>query len=106
MHEKAFLRDRVAARDPQMVSKPIFSRVARNIKCPVLIAAGERGWLPADRASELYDGPNATGRDVTLKIFTGEETASAQACDNPALANVAEPDPHVSFGTDRSRKAG
>jgi hypothetical protein len=78
MHEKAFLRDRVAARDPQMVSKPIFSRVARNIKCPVLIAAGERGWLPADRASELYDGPNATGRDVTLKIFTGEETASAQ----------------------------
>jgi hypothetical protein len=78
MHEKAFLRDRVAARDPQMVSKPIFSRVARNIKCPVLIAAGERGWLPADRASELYDGPNAIGRDVTLKIFTGEETASAQ----------------------------
>jgi hypothetical protein len=47
-----------------------------NIKCPFLIAAGERGWLPADRAGELYDGMNATGGDVTLKIFTGEETAS------------------------------
>src|SRR5260370_37745516 len=88
IHERAFLRDRVAPRDPQVAARPIFSRAARNIKCPVLISAGELGWLAADRVNELYDGLNADGRDVTLKIFTSEETASAQGhADNPTLAH-------------------
>jgi dienelactone hydrolase len=85
LHERAFLRDRIA---PPDASRPILSRVARNIKCPVLISAGERGWLEADRVQELYDGLKADGRDVTLKIFTSEETAAAQGhADNPTLAN-------------------
>jgi dienelactone hydrolase len=87
LHERAFLRDRIAP-DARIVWRPIFSRVARNIKCPVLISAGERGWLKADRVKELYDGLKADGRDVTLKIFTSEETAAAQGhADNTTLAN-------------------
>ena len=36
LHERAFLRDRVAPPDAdRIVSGPVFSRVARNIKCPV-----------------------------------------------------------------------
>lgn len=88
LHERAFLRDRLAAADAVTAARPIVSRVARNIKCPVLISAGERGWLTAERVRELYDGLKADGRDVTLKIFASEETAAAQGhADNTTLAN-------------------
>jgi dienelactone hydrolase len=88
IHERAFLRDRIASRDSNIVPLPIISRVARNIKCPVLICAGERGWLKAERVRELCGGLKRDGRDVALKIFTGEETAAAQGhADNPTLAN-------------------
>jgi dienelactone hydrolase len=88
LNERAFLRDLAAAPDANALSRPVFSRVARNIKCPVLISAGERGWLKAERVKELYDGLKADGRDVTLKIFTSEETAAAQGhADNTTLAN-------------------
>jgi hypothetical protein len=54
----------------------------------VLIPAGERGWLKAERIRELYEGMRAGERDVTLKIFTAEETAAMQGhADNPTLAN-------------------
>src|SRR5216684_4491649 len=88
LHERAFLRDRVAHRDADVLGRARLSRVARNIKCPVLISTGERGWLKAERVRELYDELQAYGRDVTLKIFTCEETAAAQGhADNPTLAN-------------------
>jgi dienelactone hydrolase len=88
LNERAFLRDLVAPPDANALSRPVFSRVARNIKCPVLISTGERGWLKAERVKELYDGLKADGRDVTLKIFTSEETAAAQGhADNTTLAN-------------------
>jgi dienelactone hydrolase len=88
LNERAFLRDLVAPPDENALSRPVFSRVARNIKCPVLISAGERGWLKAERVKEFYDGLKADGRDVTLKIFTSEETAAAQGhADNTTLAN-------------------
>ncbi len=88
LHERAFLRDRVAHRDAAILGQARLSRVARNIKCPVLISTGERGWLKAERVRELYDELQAYGRDVTLKIFTCEETAAAQGhADNPTLAN-------------------
>jgi pimeloyl-ACP methyl ester carboxylesterase len=78
LNERAFLRDLVAPPDANALSRPVFSRVARNIKCPVLISTGEPGWLKAERVKELYDGLKADGRDVTLKIFASEETAAAQ----------------------------
>jgi dienelactone hydrolase len=88
MHERAFLRDRLASRDAEGFGGARLSRVARNIKCPVLISAGERGWLKAERIRELHDELQAAGRDVTLKIFSCEETAAAQGhADNPTLAN-------------------
>ncbi len=84
LHERAFLRERFG----RTGSGAAVSRVARNIKCPVLIPAGEGGWLKADRVRELYEGLKADGRDVTLKIFTNEETGAAQGhLDNPTLAN-------------------
>ncbi len=84
LHERAFLRDRLgyagAARS--------VSRAARNIACPVLISAGERGWLTAERIRELYAELRAGGRNVTLKLFTAEETGAMQGhADNSTLAN-------------------
>ena len=64
------------------------SRVARNIKCPVLIPAGVRGGLQPDRVRQLYERLRASGGDVTLKVFANEETAAAHGhADNPTLAN-------------------
>ncbi|MGA7810317.1 MAG: alpha/beta hydrolase [Bradyrhizobium sp.] len=86
--ERTFLRDRLAFPAGGIVGDMGLSRVARNLKCPVLISTGERGWLKAERVRELCDGLKADGRDVTLKIFTSEETAAMQGhADNPTLAN-------------------
>jgi pimeloyl-ACP methyl ester carboxylesterase len=88
LHERDFLRDRIARDDGNLVVGPIVSRVARNIKCPVLIAAGESGGLEPDRVRQLYERLRASGGDVTLKIFANEETAAAHGhADNPTLAN-------------------
>jgi dienelactone hydrolase len=86
LHERAFLVGRTPF-EAEFLRRGI-SRVARNIKCPVLISTGERGWLKAERVRELYDYLKADGRDVTLKIFTNGETATMQGhADNPTLAN-------------------
>lgn len=84
LHERSFLHDRSGHSD----AAPSPSRAARNIHCPVLIAAGERGWLKAERVRELYEGLSNGRRDVTLKIFAADETAAMQGhADNPTLAN-------------------
>jgi hypothetical protein len=111
--ERAFLRERIAGSGPSIVggfglgglglggfgSRDLslndsglsdfgLSRVARNLKCPVLISTGERGWLKAERVRELCDGLKTDGHDVTLRIFTSEETGAMQGhADNPTLAN-------------------
>jgi dienelactone hydrolase len=88
LHERAFLMDRNAELGAETVRLLGLARVARNIQCPVLISAGERGWLKAERVRELFNHLKADGRDVTLKIFTSGETAAAQGhADNPTLAN-------------------
>ena len=88
LHERAFFRDRMARFGADLGCAAARSNVARNIRCPVLIPTGERGWLKADRVKDLYGQLKAEGRDVTLKIFTSEETAAIHAhADNPTLAN-------------------
>jgi dienelactone hydrolase len=88
LHERAFLVDRDAQLEMDTIRRLGLNRVARNINCPVLISAGERGWLKPERVRELYDHLKADGRDVTLKIFTRGETAAMQGhADNPTLAN-------------------
>jgi hypothetical protein len=53
-----------------------------------LIAAGAAGWLAPAPLKELHDSLVADHCEVTLKIFSREETASAQGhSDNPTLAN-------------------
>ena len=67
---------------------PETSRILRNIRCPLLITVGARGWLKTDRVTELADRLGVDRRDVTLKIFERAETAAAQGhIDNPTLAN-------------------
>ena len=34
---------------------PETGRMLRNTSCPLLITAGERGWLRAERVAELTD---------------------------------------------------
>lgn len=84
LHELSFLRDRLGHSDTTLS----LDRAARNIRCPVLIPAGERGWLRAERVRELYEALRSGRRDVTLKIFKSEETGAMQGhADNPTLAN-------------------
>jgi dienelactone hydrolase len=88
LHERAFLMNRSASRSPDRAATGGYGRLAQNLACPVLITFGGRGWLEADRVTELFDRLNADDRDITLKIFQGSETAAAQAhADNPTLAN-------------------
>ena len=64
------------------------SPVMRKIGCPLLITAGEGGWLEPERLTELADQLRDGREDVTLKIFERAETAAAQGhLDNPTLAN-------------------
>ena len=88
LHERSFLRNRAAMSGAGMDLGPPASSVARRIKCPVLIPVGEQGWLKAEQVNALYGQLRADGCDVALKIFSSEETASAQGhADNPTLAN-------------------
>ena len=86
LHERAFLMGRTPV-ESELINRGL-SRVARNIKCPVLISIGERGWLTAEQVRVFYDQLKANGRDVTLKVFMSDETAATQGhIDNPTLAN-------------------
>jgi dienelactone hydrolase len=88
LHERAYLAARAPFQPEFAGPDGDFGRVARNIKCPVLIATGERGWLKAERVRELFSQLKEDGGDVTLKIFAVSETAAMQAhVDNPTLAN-------------------
>jgi dienelactone hydrolase len=69
MHERGFLAARANYEAETPRSELDLSRVARNIQCPVLITTGSFGWLKAERVRELYRQLEASGRDVTLKIF-------------------------------------
>jgi hypothetical protein len=65
-------------------------RILRGIRCPLLIAGGERRGLTADRIAELTDRlrTERRDRDVTLEISEGAETATGQRrSDDPILAN-------------------
>jgi dienelactone hydrolase len=88
LHERVFLLNRLNLPNANLDRRRSFSKVGRGIKCPVLISTGEQGWLEAERVRDMADDLKSGGCDITLKIFTAEETASAQGhADNPTLAN-------------------
>lgn len=88
LHERAFLARRTALRDSNFMGESDTGAIARNIGCPVLVTCGEQGWLEVDRVRQLVQRLRAYDLEVTLKVFTASETASAQGhADNPSLAN-------------------
>jgi pimeloyl-ACP methyl ester carboxylesterase len=87
LHERAFLLGDNLPLEADLARHGL-SRVARGITCPVLVCSGERAWLKPERIRELYDCLKADGSDITLKLFSADETASMQVhADNPTLAN-------------------
>jgi dienelactone hydrolase len=88
LQERAFLAERAVPHDACIAARIGCSRIARNIKCPVLVTVGEHGWLEAEHVRVLFEQLKTDQRDITLKIFTGAETADSQGhADNPTLAN-------------------
>jgi len=85
LNEREFLRERITRADASIIVSPALSRVARNIKCPVLIPAPRRGGLAPERAHELVEWMRAGGRDVTLELFGDDETSAQGQADNPTL---------------------
>jgi dienelactone hydrolase len=87
LQERAFLARHGAPFDARSVAV-LKSRIAPNLKCPVLITIGEHGWLEPERVNFLVEQLRSDHPDLTLKIFTAEETAASQGhSDNPTLAN-------------------
>ena len=87
LHQQDFLKRRIGPLGMEAWSLE-GNRVLRNISCPLLITAGERGWLKTDRVAELNDQFGGGHRDITLKVFETAETAATQGhVDNPTLAN-------------------
>lgn len=88
LQERDFLARRAALRRSNLACEREAGMIARNIACPVLITLGQHGWLKVDRVRQLVRQLRTCGLDVTLKVFTTSETASAQGhADNPGLAN-------------------
>jgi dienelactone hydrolase len=87
LHERAFLMERISPFGAESGER-IGDSIARKFKCPVLVTVGEDGWLEAGRVQELFEKLKRNHRDITLKIFSREETAASQGhFDNPTLAN-------------------
>ena len=88
LHERSFLSNRYMLDDVSLVPVPQATLIAGNIDCPLLITVGDDGWLKPDRVRQMVEQSQWAGQDITLKVFTPEETGAAQAhADNPTLAN-------------------
>jgi len=88
LHERAFLAGRAVGKNANEIPDVLAGRITRNIKCPLLVTIGERGWLKADRVRRIVEQLREKGRDIDLNIFTAAQTAASQGhADNPTLAN-------------------
>ncbi|QUS41882.1 hypothetical protein RPMA_25865 [Tardiphaga alba] len=94
LHERAFLASQmsgcpsVAGDFSEDLSHLCRSSSAARIKCPVLVALGERDWLEAAHVRQCCEALLAAGQNVELKIFSAEETAASHAqLDNPTIGS-------------------
>jgi dienelactone hydrolase len=88
MMEQEFLQGRLSSRDATLKPKRGYSGVAQTLKCPVLVTVGEHGWLEPGMVKNLVRQLRSNRQDISLKVFSGSETASSQGhLDNPSLAN-------------------
>ncbi|MEH2479775.1 dienelactone hydrolase [Nitrobacteraceae bacterium AZCC 2146] len=93
LHERAFLATRLSggtatADFADDIDKLCRSSIARNIRCPMLVALGEHDWLDAGHVTQCCDALIAGGQEIELKIFSASETAASHAqLDNPTIGN-------------------
>lgn len=69
------------------VARPFdLAGVAKDIRCPFLIVAGELDAFGTDHARRVHDEAKAAGVDVTIAWFSPEETGAAHCqIDNPTI---------------------
>jgi dienelactone hydrolase len=88
MLEQEFLYGHPASGDAPAAPRSEYTGVARTLKCPVLVTLGANGWLEPGMVEKLMRRLKTSQQDITLKIFSGAETASWQGhVDNPSLAS-------------------
>ena len=93
LHERAFLAARMAGSTASQdfaddIDRLCRSSIARNIRCPILVALGEHDWLDADHVTRCCNALVADGVKLDLKIFSASETAASHAQrDNPTIGS-------------------
>ncbi|HEX7923231.1 MAG TPA: dienelactone hydrolase [Bradyrhizobium sp.] len=86
-HEKSFFY-RQAGDGEQAGWLDEANAISRSIDCPLLVTAGEGGWLLPGALIEFGSQLSSIHRDASLILFGRAETAAMQGhIDNPTLAN-------------------
>jgi dienelactone hydrolase len=86
-HERSFFY-RHAARQGQIDCLDECNSIVRSIDCPLLVTAGEGGWLLPGALTEFGDQLRDVHQDARLILFRRAETAAMQGhIDNPTLVN-------------------
>jgi dienelactone hydrolase len=86
-HERSFLY-RQAMSDEQTGCLAEPASLSRSIDCPLLVTAGDGGWLLPGALIEFGHQLGRVHPDASLILFRRTETAAMQAhMDNPTLAN-------------------
>lgn len=93
MHERVSRMAWMSGNDGKDAIAAEIRRMARHgglgqVRCPTLVTFGERDWLDIVHATEMCRVLREAGADVTLKVFTADETAASHAqADNPTIGN-------------------
>ncbi|KJC60300.1 hypothetical protein UP10_13145 [Bradyrhizobium sp. LTSPM299] len=86
-HERSFFF-RHAAGHEQTGCLEECNSISRSIDCPLLVTAGEGGWLLPGALTEFGNKLGNIHHDASLILFRRAETAAMQGhLDNPTLAN-------------------
>jgi dienelactone hydrolase len=92
LHERAFGLNRLSGSGgcdaPGGIANFFNSSIARTVRCPMLVPAGEHDWLDPEYVTECCRVLRRSGVNIEAKIFSEAETAGAQAyIDNPTICN-------------------
>lgn len=87
LHERSFFY-RHAAGHGQAGCLEEAHAISRRIDCPLLVTAGDSGWLLPDALIEFGNQLGKVHQDASLILFRRAETAAMQGhMDNPTFAN-------------------
>jgi pimeloyl-ACP methyl ester carboxylesterase len=93
MHERVSRMTWMSGNDTKDAIAAEIRRMGRHgglgqVRCPTLVTFGERDWLDIGHATEMCRVLKEAGADVTLKVFSTDETAASHAqTDNPTIGN-------------------